>query len=75
MSLFVTDSSQYKVLLVYLRRLIQKCLSKNSMRLQMNVATFKTIFMRNMVLREERETDPIRGDKWRRQLKVNFINY
>ena len=55
--------------------LIQKYLSKNSMRLQMNVATFKTISMRNKVLEGELKTDPIRGDMWLQQLKVNAINY
>ena len=55
--------------------LTQKYLSKNSMRLQMNVATFKTISMRNMALKEELKTDPIREDMWLQQLKVNAINY
>lgn len=45
------------------------------MRLQMNVVTFKTIFMQNKVLKGELETDPIRVDMWLQQLKVNVINY
>jgi len=41
----------------------------------MSAATFKTIFMRNMVLKEVLKTDPIQEDKWRQQLKVNLLNY